>query len=168
MDWESKSSAAGAWTRDLTRRDFTDSKEVDASDSRGYADWVVVTAWLKPWLQQLLLRMARSSGSEPWHWWADFLRQQACGGVAVTASDSGASVPTSANKSKSLAVRRSMFCYAETEPQDGASIEQSPSRRKQRLASKGHPSTSFRAGFLAQKDAREMGRPGLSVGSTEM
>jgi len=49
-----------------------------------------------------------SSEPEPWHWWGALRRQQAWAGGVVTAIASGTNVPTIANNSRNLAVRRCM------------------------------------------------------------
>ena len=46
----------------------------------------------------------------------------------MTANATGTRVPTSAKRSRNLAVRRCMLCLCESEPQGGASIEQNRER----------------------------------------
>jgi hypothetical protein len=80
------------------------------SELCGFADRDVVTARQQSWLQQPVVRIARSltSEPEPWHWWGALRIQQAWEGVAAAASASGTKVPTIANNSRNLAVRRCM------------------------------------------------------------
>jgi hypothetical protein len=114
VDCDAKTTEAGLRTCDPATSGSTLLATIAVGDGCGCADWRVVTARQQSWLQQPGLPTVRRSDSElaePWHWWAALRTQQACEGVAVTASASGTKVPTSANNNKNLAVRRCMFFY---------------------------------------------------------
>ncbi|MGA7770140.1 MAG: hypothetical protein WCA27_28405 [Candidatus Sulfotelmatobacter sp.] len=108
VDCDAKDSVAGVLTCDSTMQASIFREKIDSSDGCGCADWDVLTARQQSWLQHPLLRIARWSRSEPWHWCAALRIQQACGGVEVAASASGTKVPTNANNSRNLAVSRCM------------------------------------------------------------
>jgi hypothetical protein len=112
VDWKAETSVTGLSGCDAVFPAETSWMSSVAAQRCGCAHCEVVAARQQSWLQQLVARIeicSDPSGVEPWHWWAAFRTQQACGETAVTASASGANVPTSANNSRNLAVKRCMI-----------------------------------------------------------
>src|ERR1700730_16474793 len=108
VNCEEKRSVGRVFTGNSTTRASIFWETNGDSELCGITDRDAVTARQQSWLQQPVLRMERWSASEadPWHWWAALRKQQACTCGAATAIASGTKVPTIANKSRNLAVRR--------------------------------------------------------------
>src|SRR6202034_1888234 len=124
-DCDARRSAAEASAWNSRIRALRCRVNTDANIGCGCAESDVLTARQPSCLQQDVSRTARWSvaAKEPWHWWAAWRIQQACGGAAAAASPSGTKAPTMANNSKNLAVRRCML-FSKSRIQGGASIEQ--------------------------------------------
>ena len=110
VDCNEKRSVGRVFTGNSTTRASIFWEMKGDSELCGIADRDVVTARQQSWLQQPVLRIARSltSEPEPWHWCGALRIQQAWEGEAAAASASGTKAPTIANKSRNLAVRRCM------------------------------------------------------------
>jgi hypothetical protein len=118
VDRAERMAEAGAFRCRSPSRIEMGRETTDAEAGCACAQRAVVTAPEQLWLQQLVSRTVGSSlvPLESVQWCAPVRRQHACIGADVASSAIGRKVPTSANNSRNLAVRRCMRS-GESEPQ---------------------------------------------------